>query len=363
MLRTIENNIAKHPGAKLLELMDNQGMTQKELSVRTGMTEKHISTVINGKKGISVAFAKKLEYAFGVVSAKQWLEWQAEYDTSIIEAEEKHNITQAEIDVLKPLNEIIEYIETRKLIDKSQNVVEKVLQLRRFMGVSNLTAIPDISINAAYRAQVKRNASINQYVLYAWQRLCECLTANITTETEINRELLKERIPEIKALMLSDINEISGSLTRIFSKCGIAFRIIRHFRGAPVQGFIRTIDGKKTILCLTLRQARADIFWFTLFHEIAHILNGDAGVRFVDFNSVKSEAEAKADEFAGRILLDPVEYRNFVIVGDYSKAAIERFAAQQQVRSFIVVGRMQRDELLEWDEFNEMIPRYKWAVG
>ena len=39
-------------------------MSRSELAARTGVTEKHISTVINGNKGISPAFAKKLAYAF-----------------------------------------------------------------------------------------------------------------------------------------------------------------------------------------------------------------------------------------------------------------------------------------------------------
>ena len=55
-----------HPGETLAEVLEDREMTQRELAVRTGMTEKHISTVIHGQKGISVAFARKLEYALGI---------------------------------------------------------------------------------------------------------------------------------------------------------------------------------------------------------------------------------------------------------------------------------------------------------
>ena len=38
-----------------------RGKKQSELAIRTGATPKHISTIINGTKEISVSFARKLE--------------------------------------------------------------------------------------------------------------------------------------------------------------------------------------------------------------------------------------------------------------------------------------------------------------
>ena len=45
------------------------------------------------------------------------------------------------------------------------------------------------------------------------------------------------------------------------------------------------------------------IFWFTLFHEIAHFLNGDGKQKFIDFESVPGASEAKADSFARNQLI------------------------------------------------------------
>lgn len=38
------------PGDKIKSMLEERGMTQKELALRIGMTDKHISTVISGKK-------------------------------------------------------------------------------------------------------------------------------------------------------------------------------------------------------------------------------------------------------------------------------------------------------------------------
>ena len=40
-------NEVKHPGKLLLSEITKLGMKQKELAIRTGMSEKHISTIIN----------------------------------------------------------------------------------------------------------------------------------------------------------------------------------------------------------------------------------------------------------------------------------------------------------------------------
>ena len=54
----------KEPGEVLQEKLNENGMSRKELAIRTGSTEKHICTVINGDRSISAAFARKLGYVF-----------------------------------------------------------------------------------------------------------------------------------------------------------------------------------------------------------------------------------------------------------------------------------------------------------
>ena len=89
-----------HPGETIAEILEDRDMTQRELAVRTGVTEKHISTVINGQKNISAAFARKLEYALGIETSF-WMNLQANYDQELIEFEDVNNISDEEIGVLK----------------------------------------------------------------------------------------------------------------------------------------------------------------------------------------------------------------------------------------------------------------------
>lgn len=75
-----------HPGETLKEVLDDRGLSQKELAIRTGFTEKHISTVIKGKKGISCKMAKSLEYVLGIEDSF-WCNLKSKYDGEILQEE------------------------------------------------------------------------------------------------------------------------------------------------------------------------------------------------------------------------------------------------------------------------------------
>lgn len=350
-----------HPGKLLEEKLELFGMTRKELAVRTGFTEKHISTVINGERSISASFAKQLGQVFDV-SAKEWILKQFEYDNNQLEIADKNSIDREEIKILKHLSAIEEYCIGINLIKEYPNKVDRVLQMRTFLGVNNLLVIPNISYSAAYRAEVNTNAKVDPYVLFAWQILCEKLTKDITVDENLNIELLKKNIYNIKDLMMLDINEAIEKMTSIFSECGIAFKVAKNFRGAPVQGFIKKKDNNKIILCLTIRRQRADSFWFTLFHEIAHVLNGDYNNHFVDFESKKTDIEQKADDFAADVLINPDKYKKFLSAREtFDIDSIKKFALENNVKPYIVIGRLQNDNFLEWSDFNDYIDKYTWA--
>lgn len=360
MKKTLEEIKQLHPGILLQKTIEEENMSQHDLAVRTGMTEKHISTIINGTKNISATFAKKLEYALPLTS-KYWMDVQAVYDCALAEFQDDNEMTIEEIGILKNLKEVIEYYCHLDWLNENDADFEKVLTLRKLMGVSKLTAIPNITYDAAYRTQIKRNLNNDPYVLYAWQRTCEILTSGQVVEKELNLELLKARIPDMRRQMFEDINTISERLTKILSECGIAFKIVRNFVGAPVQGFIKRTENEKIIMCITLRGKKADGFWFTFFHEIGHIFNGDLDKRFLDVKAEGTAIEKAADEFAKECLLDENAYKEFVLKRDFSYPAIEIFANSQCIKPFVVIGRLHKDEYIDWNIHDDKIERYEWA--
>ncbi len=53
-----------HPAYSLRKIIDRSGMTQQEVALRLDMSEKHLSEILNEKKGITTETALKLEQIF-----------------------------------------------------------------------------------------------------------------------------------------------------------------------------------------------------------------------------------------------------------------------------------------------------------
>lgn len=347
-----------HPGETLKEILEDRNMTQQELAVRAGVSAKHISTVLNGEKNISASFAKKLEYALNV-EAEFWTNLQNAYDKEILEFDELNSISEKEISVSKQLKTVFEYLVKNSIVPICANAEQKVLELRKFLNVSNLTAIPALVSTGAFRAQT--NVTVDEYTLFAWQKICEVLCEKITvkeTNYQEQKKNLLTLIPSIKSMMFEHQDVFVPHLVSLLSENGIAFCIAPSFKGAPVQGYIKHISNTKTILAMTFRQKKADIFWFSLFHEIGHLVNGDGKTKFIDFESVETIQEKKADEFAENTLIYRQDYERFIQDSDFSMPAIKNLAKKQNILPCIVIGRLQKENYLRWSDYKEETVMY-----
>lgn len=346
-----------HPGETIKEVLEEKQMNQEELAIRTGFSPKHVSEVVNGKKGISPSFAKSLEYVLGM-PASFWINLQGIYDKEILEYKEQEEIDENEVNIVKSLRAVIKYAENLEIMTKTKNVISQIIELRNICNVNNLTYINNlVTSQVAFRKS--QTIETNVYVLYVWLRICELIAEKSDVENVYNEEILKANISKIKNCMFLEINEAIKELKRIFSECGIVFQVVKNFTGAPVQGFIKK-NNNKIILSMTIRGAFSDIFWFTLFHEIGHLLNGDiVNSNFIDFTDSKSDMENRADEFARGVLINEEDFNEFINQQNLTETAIINFAKEQGVQPFIVVGRIQKQKN-NFRIFANLRRRYKW---
>lgn len=91
----ISRDLIIHPGETIAGVLEDRGITQAELLLRTGVSSSYVSNVIAGKKGISANFAMGLEYALGVPKSF-WLNLQANYEAELLELDEEQTITEEE---------------------------------------------------------------------------------------------------------------------------------------------------------------------------------------------------------------------------------------------------------------------------
>lgn len=347
-----------HPGETLREALDDRNMTQKQLAANVGMTEQHVSRVIKGKTDISGSFAKKLEYALGI-PASFWMNLQKNYDLELAEYEDRNNITEREYDIYARISPVLEDIFAVRNVKVEEEKAIGVIQARKLFKLASLENIARQRSAILFRAS--KATDIDEYVAYAWHTLCNCYLDGGDIPKPCNRERLFHRVGSIKEIMFeADINKAIARLRELFFDLGIRFAVVPHHKGAPVHGMTRLKADGTIDLCLTVRKSRADIFWFSLFHEIAHILNGDA---LDDGLHVQSEeAEHEADRLAANLLISEESYADFRKTNSFNLADASRLAKANDVPDYIVIGRLQNDGLLRWDQYSGQIPGYKWKV-
>lgn len=345
-----------HPGETLKEALEDRKMTQKELSVRTGVTEAHVSQLIKGQKNISVSYAKKLSYALDI-PASFWINLQSNYDKEKDDFEEMNNILQEELDLLQKLKDIIIYLKELEFLSKNIYDSILVIELRQLLNVSSLLRIPELTELGSYR--LAKGVNIDPYVMFTWLRLCDLVNEDYSAQTQLDVEKIVNKIPEIKRVMFKNYETILVELKELLLECGIVFSVVESFRGAPVHGVIKKNNDETINLTMTIRCKFADIFWFTFFHEIGHIINGDVEDRLIDYENVETEKEIRANEFAAEILIPTEFYEDFIQKGDYSLSSIEKVERTLGVPSFILIGRLQRDGYLKHYEYSDQKIRYK----
>ena len=359
--RGISPDLLIHPGETISDLLEERGMTQKELAQRAGVSEAFLSDVIHGKKDISKGLAMGLEYAFGVPGSF-WLNLQANYDAELLSLREEETVKEEEKRVLVSIHEIVDFLKKRSIVAEEWTWEQTVIGLRKLFQVSSLTGLKTLAPAGAFRMSDK--AAVNPDVLGAWLCLCKVQRSDRRIESGFESERVDALVSEIKKIMLTSRGNLQKSLADLFAQYGIDFSIVHNFRGAPVHGYIACKEDGTYQMVLTLRGAFADIFWFSLFHELGHIVNGDVSKMgsFIDAQYSKdSRKEKAADAFASNVLLEQKSYEQFVKKGSFSYSSIREYAQTQNVPPYVVIGRLQKEEIIPWTWHQKYKLKYKWA--
>src|SRR5205823_12464355 len=96
------------------------------------------------------------------------------------------------------------------------------------------------------------------------------------------------------------------------ASCGVSLVFLPHLPKTHVQGAARWLSPEKAVIQLSLRGRWADIFWFTLFHELGHLLLHGRRDVFIQWESGSDDnREIEADRFARTTLIPDDAFRRF----------------------------------------------------
>jgi len=343
--------IATPPGATIKEQLSDRGMSQKEFAARMDMSEKHISRLVNGDVQLTPETAVRLEMVLGV-PASFWNNLEAIYREKIVKAGVE-NAMDADIELAQqfPYSEMAKF----GWIPEAREVKEKVINLRKFFGVVELSLLGSEQITriACRRLAITEKSDL---ALMAWAQEAKIKAQGIQT-APINIKALISLMPEMRKMTVLKPEEFCPRIITRLADCGIAIVFLPHLKGSFLQG-ASFMDGNKIVVGLTARGKDADRFWFSLFHELAHIALGHVSLPL----GTSADEEKAADEWAGDILIASEDFEIFRRGRDYSESSVLQFAKAQGIAPGIVVGRMQLEGMIKYSAMNKLKEKYEIAV-
>lgn len=343
------NTIAIPPGATIREQLENRGMTQKEFALRMGLSEKHISHLINGQVELTQDVALRLESVLGV-PASFWNNLESIYREKLTRV-----VMEQELAKDVELAAAFPYPKMAALgwVAAARKPEEKALHLRHFFEVAKLDLLDGLRIpGIAYRRTGTNE--ISDYSLAAWAQKARIEARQYKT-APINISKLEQEIPRIREMTIKNPAVFCNELTTLFAGCGIALVFLPHIGGSFLHG-ASFYDGNRIVMGLTVRGRDADKFWFSLFHEMCHIIRGH-----ISASQTTNEQEDEADAFARDVLISPEQYQVFIGANCFSKDCIIAFAHKIGIAPGIVLGRLQKENFVPYNRFNELKAKYQIA--
>ena len=346
-----DDKIAFHPGYYIEEIVEDSGLTQEDFARRLDTTPKNLSVLIRGEQSLSKDIAMKLSRMLGT-SISYWLNLQKVYDTMIAEFESMEEL-QKEKEILKKID--YKYFRDNfGLPALPKKIDEQVEELRGFLNVSTLRVFEKENLCVSFRSE--NELSVDNII-----------KANMMMQIAINKALnvdaprfnMQKFLEAIKyALTLTKDHENFHKLIKnAFWEAGVIFVILPSMSGSKINGATKKV-GKNIVLMVNDRRLYSDTFWFTLFHEIGHIIHKDYGITF---DNGDRDKESEADVYAEDTLIPRDKYNEFVKEKKYGVNDIKKFADDIDRDPGIVLGRLQHDKLVGYTnpQFKDIKHRYK----
>ena len=341
---------AIHPGEFLAEVLDEFSITQTNLAQRIGMSEKAVNEIIKGKNPITRKTASHLSNVFPFSEA-YWMNLQNQYEEDVLKLQKESELKkEAKVylhdrDLVDTYKELSRFGLVDKLRNTASNAGNMVLNLRRFFGVSSLRNIEDCHISqAAFRKH--KGQSVNKYTTAAWLQL-GMRKAQKTKSRPFDKNALKAKLEDMAQLSQESSDVYLPKLEEMLKDCGIVLAYMPYFKNTHAQGAATWVNPNKALIMITTTKKSEDKFWFSVFHEIGHILKHSKKECFVDFKEGESvlqedkKIEREANLFAEKHLIPDFRYvRENTMKSEDIKHTIFKVSKEIKRSPAIIAGRI-----------------------
>ena len=231
--------------------------------------------------------------------------------------------------------------------------------LSRALGTGRALAL------RSFRQGSRQNAKAEPYALAAW--CCQAMILS-SEDDPLPTTFDPDRVDPVCFLeqiaRLTQERDGPRHAVARMRENGIRFVVLKHLGRTYLDGAaLRGPDGTP-LVALTLRHDRLDHFWFSLMHELAHIvlhLDDDACV-FLDDMSLRHGSdgsrtavrEREADELAQKVLIDDDAWARSGFPDAATNLRIVELAMEAKVHPSVVAGRV-RFETRNYRRFGGLV--------
>ena len=328
-----------HPGLFLEESLEEKGIGPKEFAVKTGKPEKTISAILNGNSAITSDMAILFEQVLKI-PAHFWLEAQKNFDEYKARLKYQESIANG-IEWAKNAP----YAEMAKLgwVPPTRKAETKVINLYDYFEVASVNSFNDYYFHQKTKVAFRISLATTKkpLAIAAWLRQGE-IQANSLATLEYSRTKFKAILPALKNIMAKQPQNFFNEIQQLCLSVGVKVIHTPCLTGIGIHGATRWINDTPLIQ-LSGRWKRNDVFWFTFFHEIGHILlHGKKYISLenIGFEGANIQYEQEANEFASEWILTREQEDEIVSQAELNDDVIKRFAAKFSTHPASIIGRL-----------------------
>ncbi len=334
------------PGEYIRDELEAREWTQEALAHILGRPLRTVNQIIAGVKTITPQTARELAEAFGT-TAELWMNLESAYRLGLEKQGPGDVARRAKLHESAPVQEMIR----RRWIKDRSAVADLESELSHFFS-------EPLAVAARKSTSYDRTTPTQK----AWMYRAFHLAKAVPVARNFSEAAARKRLSDLHALTVSE-HEV-GHVPKVLGEMGIRFLVVEHLSKTKIDGATMWIDDKSPVIAMSMRYDRIDGFWFTLCHELMHVLHGDKWV--VDDDLIGpgkigaddiSECERLADTGASNFLIPEETIKSFIAryTPRFSKVNINRFANLHQIHPGIVVGQLQHHKAIKWTHSREML--------
>ncbi|WP_111308887.1 ImmA/IrrE family metallo-endopeptidase [Confluentibacter sediminis] len=357
------------PGQALKYYLVKNDWTQEDLAHILTISLKHTNELIKDKKSISIDIAILLGKVFEL-DAYEWVMLDTKFQ--LLKKKEqkkeqtKEQLVERQVEVYKylPINELLK----KGWLQPYDNIESLNKQLHSFWGLPkdkplDFSSLKLNGINIEYRKSEAYKDSSNEVNAKAWYQMA-LNHSNKLNVASYDVEGLKELFSNLHKYTIKQ-DGISKFLNDL-AKVGVKFVFLSHLSKTYLDG-AAFLSNTNPVVTLTGRYDRVDNFWFTLAHEISHVIlhlhkNKMTNMVFMDDTNsgiIDSKKELEANQLAEKMLLQEQILEFFEeYIGYITDDKVGEFSSLYKIHPSIVVGILAFNEKVSYSTLH----RFKESV-